>query len=81
MADDRTPVKLGNVPYSRNAGFAFHEVHIHLGQWESRGSEHSIDNQFYPMEVNQNIAIGQHCLREKLFFPTLNYGTLYYFFK
>lgn len=68
MADDRTPVKLGNVPYSRNAGFAFHEVHIHLGQWESRGSEHSIDNQFYPMEVNQNIAIGQHGLREKFFF-------------
>nr|XP_011423808.2 nacrein-like protein [Crassostrea gigas] len=52
MADDRTPVKLGNVPYSGNAGFAFHEVHIHLGQWESRGSEHSIDNQFYPMEAH-----------------------------
>ena len=51
MADDRTTVKLGNVPYRGNAGFAFHEVHIHLGKSESRGSEHSVDNRFYPMEV------------------------------
>ncbi|XP_078326398.1 nacrein-like protein [Crassostrea virginica] len=52
MADDRTTVKLGNVPYRGNAGFAFHEVHIHLGRSESRGSEHSVDNRFYPMEAH-----------------------------
>ncbi|XP_048768998.2 nacrein-like [Ostrea edulis] len=52
MADDRTQVKLGNVPYSGINGYAFHEVHIHLGQSEVRGSEHSIDDRFYPMEAH-----------------------------
>ncbi|XP_061177061.1 nacrein-like protein [Saccostrea echinata] len=52
MADNPTQVKLGNVPYSGNKGYVFQEVHIHLGQREIRGSEHSLNNKFYAMEAH-----------------------------
>lgn len=35
--------------------YIFHDLHIHLGKKENKGSEHSIDGKFYPMEVTFKI--------------------------
>lgn len=35
--------------------YIFKDLHIHLGKKENKGSEHSIDGKFYPMEVTFTI--------------------------
>jgi hypothetical protein len=44
-------IKLFNVPGQGHDKFIFKEIHVHTGILESAGSEHSIDNNFAPIEV------------------------------
>lgn len=44
-------IKLFNVPGQGHDHYVFKEIHVHTGALESAGSEHSIDNNFSPLEV------------------------------
>ncbi|XP_062621331.1 nacrein-like protein [Saccostrea cucullata] len=43
---------LTNVPQRGSDKYVFEEIHFHIGTEEKRGSEHSIDGDFYPMEAH-----------------------------
>ncbi|XP_062583589.1 nacrein-like protein [Saccostrea cucullata] len=45
-------IKLFNVPGQGHDKFIFKEIHVHTGVLESAGSEHSIDNNFTPIEIH-----------------------------
>uniref|UniRef100_K1RKE6 carbonic anhydrase n=1 Tax=Magallana gigas TaxID=29159 RepID=K1RKE6_MAGGI len=45
-------IKLFNVPGQGHDHYVFKEIHVHTGALESAGSEHSIDNNFSPLEVH-----------------------------
>lgn len=44
-------IKLFNIPGQGHDHFVFKEIHVHTGALETAGSEHSIDNNFTPIEV------------------------------
>ncbi|XP_022295701.2 nacrein-like protein [Crassostrea virginica] len=45
-------IKLFNIPGQGHDHFVFKEIHVHTGALETAGSEHSIDNNFTPIEVH-----------------------------
>lgn len=48
---DARIISLTNVPLRGSDKYIFEEIHFHIGKREEKGSEHSIDGDFYPMEV------------------------------
>lgn len=51
FSTDARIISLTNVPLRGSDEYIFEEIHFHIGKREEKGSEHSIDGDFYPMEV------------------------------
>ncbi|XP_055997280.1 nacrein-like protein [Ostrea edulis] len=52
FSTDTRIISLTNVPQRGSDRYIFEEIHFHIGKHETRGSEHSIDGEFYPMEAH-----------------------------
>ncbi|XP_062599317.1 nacrein-like protein isoform X2 [Saccostrea cucullata] len=50
--EEQGKITLTNVPYRRKRKYNFAQLHIHVGKTRRKGSEHSINNKFYPMEAH-----------------------------
>ncbi|XP_052707151.1 nacrein-like protein isoform X2 [Crassostrea angulata] len=52
FSTDARIISLTNVPLRGSDKYIFEEIHFHIGKREEKGSEHSIDGDFYPMEAH-----------------------------
>nr|XP_022299130.1 nacrein-like protein [Crassostrea virginica] len=52
FSTDTRVIALTNVPHRGSDKYIFEEIHFHIGKMEGKGSEHSIDGEFYPMEAH-----------------------------
>ncbi|XP_062619445.1 nacrein-like protein, partial [Saccostrea cucullata] len=50
--EERGKITLTHVPFRRHRTYNFEQLHIHVGKKRRKGSEHSINSKFYPMEAH-----------------------------
>ncbi|XP_061194112.1 nacrein-like protein [Saccostrea echinata] len=50
--DYQDKITLTHVPHRRHRTYNFAQLHIHVGHKKKKGSEHSINDKFYPMEAH-----------------------------